>query len=270
MITAETILLDSNTQAQIADILEMELSYLKNELSTTSTQAAIIAGTAFGCLCVPQLDGYGAQRAVGPGGDPSDQPVIPGIALDGLRGWWHTLYVGLYIQMASLTITLSALTICSAMFLYMWGSNEALRCETIEALRDTVSSVRSERIFTLRLFTLSIGSLLATLCLLAWVNWNEWASLICTFNVIVGLCSMRWMYIRTINKFSHTPVLFGEQERLIQKDYSQFSHMNLCHYGANQSVVGEQQGNFGNMHSASTASIADLNIDGANKPSYDM
>ena len=40
MIHAETTLLDSNTQARIAAILELELRYLQDELNTISTQVS--------------------------------------------------------------------------------------------------------------------------------------------------------------------------------------------------------------------------------------
>ena len=43
MITAEVQLLDSAVLARIARILEIELTYLQNELNTVSTQAALVS-----------------------------------------------------------------------------------------------------------------------------------------------------------------------------------------------------------------------------------
>jgi hypothetical protein len=43
MISAETNLLDSTTQARIAGILELELRYLQDELNTISTQVNLLS-----------------------------------------------------------------------------------------------------------------------------------------------------------------------------------------------------------------------------------
>ena len=50
MITAEVQLLDSSVQSRIARILELELTYLQNELNNVSTQAALIGSASFFAL----------------------------------------------------------------------------------------------------------------------------------------------------------------------------------------------------------------------------
>ena len=213
MITAETNLLDSDAQCQIASILEMELSYLRNELDNVSTQAAIIFGVGFAAICVPQLDGYGAQVI-----------ATNGIVDDGLRGWWQTIYVAIYMFFASLTCALSAVVICSSMFLTNWGSNEALRTKRIEDLTQTITSIRHERILTLRIFTISMATTIATLLLLAWVNWNEWASMLCTINALLGLVTVRWLYYRTKGLFRHSPPLFSRDGTYVSNRHSMGSN----------------------------------------------
>ena len=50
MISAEVQLLDSHVQAQIARILELELSYLQNELNSIITASSLIGSAVFFAL----------------------------------------------------------------------------------------------------------------------------------------------------------------------------------------------------------------------------
>ena len=140
MITDETALLAGNTQARIAGILELELRYLQDELNTISTQAALIGTAGFAALCVPQKDGFIGGSLDDPDFDSNLQNSV----------------IAIYIGFASATCSLSALTVCSALFLNLWGANDALRTKTIESLTLAIASIRSERILTLRIFTIAV------------------------------------------------------------------------------------------------------------------
>ena len=195
MIGAEVNLLDSSVQARIARILEIELSYIQNELKTVSTQVAVIATACFFAIMLNEPKS--SHRSL----DPKIQAVM--------------------ISAASLTIVLSCLTLCSSMFLNMWGANDALRTKTVSMLTDAVSAVRSgfsihfklpfyfaivcrrERISTLRLFTFSVVMFMVTGMLLSWLYWNAAAGILGTLVFTFGLVGVAYIYCRTKRLFKY-------------------------------------------------------------------
>ena len=108
MINAEVQLLDSHVQAQIARILEIELSYLQNELNSIITASSLIGSAVFFALNLAE----------------------PSASHQDLSTVYQTIMIGC----ASFTEVTAMLTLCSAMFLNLWGANDALRTKTVAAL----------------------------------------------------------------------------------------------------------------------------------------
>jgi hypothetical protein len=116
MIGAEVNLVDATAQATVARILELELTYIQNELKTVSTQVAVIATASFFALMLNE--------------PPSSHQSLN----------YNTQAV--MISAASLTTVFACMTLCTSMFLNMWGANDALRTKNVSMLTDAVSSMR--------------------------------------------------------------------------------------------------------------------------------
>ena len=99
MINAEVQLLDANVQAQISRILELELKYIQNELTTIITASLLLGSTVFSMLIM---------------GEP---PWETDGLNPGRREWgWRDLDVfdqSAMIALASLTLVLACCTLCS-------------------------------------------------------------------------------------------------------------------------------------------------------------
>jgi hypothetical protein len=183
MINAEVQLLDSAVLARIARILEIELTYLQNELNNVSTQAALIGSAAFFCLNMAE-------------------PYETHISLN---DWIQTSLV----LSTSGTVVASSLTLCSAMFLNLWGANDALRTKSIPGLIDAVSAIRQERMHTLQLFTITVLLFMFDGVLLTWCYWSP-ASAYCASTIFsIGIAAIGVMYRRTRKMFINTPPLFA-------------------------------------------------------------
>ena len=197
--------LKANTQARVANILELELTYLQNELNTISTQAALLGGAAFAAICTNQKDSFR---------DPTSQLNFEEDYQFGYEDVYHKYWIKIMLLpvlmnfAASVTVVLSALTVCSAMFLNLWGANDALRTKTISALTKVINSIRTERIQTLRLFTVSVVTFLLTGIFECWLMWSDIGAIIASSVFTIGLFWLYKTYFRIKSLFCHTPPLF--------------------------------------------------------------
>lgn len=182
MIGAEVNLVDATAQATVARILELELTYIQNELKTVSTQVAVIATASFFALMLNE--------------PPSSHQSLN----------FNTQAV--MISAASLTTVFACMTLCSSMFLNMWGANDALRTKNVSMLTDAVSSMRRERILTLRLFTYTLLMFMVTGMCLAWLYFNSSAAFLSTMCFSFGFMGVARMYVRTKSLFKYAPPLF--------------------------------------------------------------
>jgi hypothetical protein len=194
MINAEVQLLDSHVQAQIARILEIELSYLQNELNSIITASSLIGSAVFFALNLAE----------------------PSASHQDLSTVYQTIMIGC----ASFTEVTAMLTLCSAMFLNLWGANDALRTKTVAALTKAVNSMRCERINTMRLFIITVFGFLVTAVTLSMLYWHRYAFWLSLGIISTGMIGIYFMYRRTQALFSRAPPIFGFFRRDEETDRS--------------------------------------------------
>jgi hypothetical protein len=193
MIAAEVQLLDANVQAQISRILELELKYIQNELKSIITAASLIASTVFFAIIMGEPP-YEMRNGVRVEHGYRDLDLFDQTAMVG---------------MASLTIVLATMTLCSATFLNLWGANEALRTKTTASLTKAVDEMRRERIITMRIFILTVFFYQMTGIWLCKVFWHPYAFYTGCTIFTAGYFAMYYMYRRTRNLFERAPPIFG-------------------------------------------------------------
>ena len=209
MIHAEVQLLDANVQAQISHILELELKYLQNELKTIITAILLLASTVFMGYIMgePPFEDRPWRE--------NSTPLWPNdpICFEHCPHGWRDLDTFDQVMMVgftSITIVLSMMTLCSAMFLNLWGANQALRVKTIAELTKAVDAIRRERILTMRFFFFTVINHQMTAIWMIKLYWHIYAFYTGSFVLCLGYFALYFMYHRTRSLFDRAPPIFSE------------------------------------------------------------
>jgi hypothetical protein len=183
MISAEVQLLESNVQANMSVILELELKYLQNELNSIILSVSLLGSTVFFTLVMGEPTSTHLDLSL------TDQTITVGIA--------------------SFTLVLAMMTLCSAIFLNLWGANECLRTKNISELTKAVDSMRRERIVTMRIFILTVFFFLQTAIWMTKLYWVPVAFYVGCSILVVGHMALYYLYRRTRGLFVCAPPIFG-------------------------------------------------------------
>jgi hypothetical protein len=162
MLAAERAQLDAHGHNQKAVILEKELNWLFNDLTTIATQASLLAGLSVAAINTQQSSNTNLAQS----DQYKDEPE------------WQLVMETMYMISAGGSVCSSLLVMCQAVFLLTWGPNKALR-GNMDDFEEAVYALREERMFVLRLFFVACLCVV-TLGSVACVTWWDYrAALVC-------------------------------------------------------------------------------------------